>query len=119
MSAVILLLIIYAISIPFYLHFEPKWGLVTTIYFITTTICTVGYGDVYPTSDISRIFTMLLMFAGVSVFFYHVTHFGKFTERTIDPHVQRRLEILRNLTALQTGDIKQEQVKKIKEKISR
>jgi hypothetical protein len=61
---------------------------------------------------------IILIFTGVSTALYVITHLGgAIRERTIDPHVQRRLEMLRSLTALQTGDVKNEQIKKIKEKM--
>jgi hypothetical protein len=115
-NALALLFIIYLIAVPFYMHFEGM-HLVEAIYFVSVTITTVGYGDVTPKTDLGRMFTVLLLFSGVSIFFYHVTHIGQLKERAIDPHVQKRLQILRNLTALQTGDVKKEQIKKIKERI--
>ncbi|MEW6722340.1 MAG: potassium channel family protein [Candidatus Micrarchaeota archaeon] len=111
-----LIAVIYLIAVPFYMHFEGL-GIIDAIYFTSTTITTVGYGDIAPKTNEGKLFTVFVLFSGVSVFFYHVTHFGLFRERTIDPHVQRRLEVLRNLTALQTGSVKSEEVKRIKEKM--
>jgi hypothetical protein len=36
-----------------------------SIYFVTQTVTTVGYGDVSPTSTVERIFVIILMIVGV------------------------------------------------------
>lgn len=38
---------------------------VCSIYYIFTTVCTVGYGDVTPSTSIERIFAMFIMLFGV------------------------------------------------------
>ncbi|MFH1520941.1 MAG: potassium channel family protein [Candidatus Micrarchaeota archaeon] len=117
-SAFIMLFLVYLIAVPFYMHFE-NLSLVNAIYFVSATITTVGYGDIIPQTDLGKIFTVFVLFSGVSIFFYHVTHFGLFQERALDPHVHRRLEILRNLTELQSGNVKKEEVRMIKDKLNR
>ncbi len=116
-NAVTLLLIVYLVAVPFYMHVEGM-SLVDALYFTSVTITTVGYGDVVPRTEAGKLFTIGVLFSGISIFFYHLTHLGQFRERNIDPHVQRRLQILRNLTALQTGEVGKSELKKIKDKIS-
>lgn len=41
------------------------WDFVSTLYFITTTFSTVGYGDLVPKTDASRIFTTLFAAFGI------------------------------------------------------
>lgn len=41
---------------------EPTW--IQSIYFSTLTICTVGYGDIYPVGIISKILVTAQMFLG-------------------------------------------------------
>lgn len=41
---------------------------IQSIYFIVTTVATVGYGDVYPVTINERVFTITLMIIGVSAF---------------------------------------------------
>lgn len=115
-NAIALILLLYVISIPFYV-FEEGMSPVDAFYFTSVTLTTVGYGDVVPKTDAGKVFTVFLLFSGVSIFFYHVTHLGQFRERAIDPHIQRRLQILRNLTSLQTGEVHSDDLKKIKEKM--
>ncbi|VVC04284.1 Voltage-gated potassium channel [Candidatus Bilamarchaeum dharawalense] len=118
LSAVVMLFLVYLIAVPFYIYFEGL-SLIDAIYFVSITITTVGYGDITPHTSIGKLFTIVVLFSGVSIFFYHVTHFGLFQEKALDPHVQRRLEILRNLTELQSGNVKKEEVRMIKDKLNR
>jgi hypothetical protein len=53
-------------------HYED-WGLLDSIYFITVTVSTVGYGDFYPTNDASRMFTIFYIIVGVAFIFSIVT----------------------------------------------
>ena len=41
---------------------------VMAIYFVLTTVSTVGYGDLVPTTTYERLFCVVLMFVGVSAF---------------------------------------------------
>lgn len=50
----------------FYSQIE-KWSLTDSFYFSVTTLTTVGYGDLYPTTDASKIFTAFYILAGVGI----------------------------------------------------
>ena len=43
------------------------WSLIQSLYFSVVTLTTVGYGDLTPTSEYSRIFTIVYIFIGVGV----------------------------------------------------
>lgn len=51
----------------FYTHNE-KWDMLDSLYFCVMTMTTIGYGDFAPTSDLSKIFTMLYAFISIGVF---------------------------------------------------
>ncbi len=116
MNMLSFLAILYAVSVPFYMHFEG-WRLIDAVYFTTMTITTVGFGDIVPETDISKIYTMFLAFAGISVLFYHITHIGQFRERAIDPHVKSQINMLRNLTHIY--GVKKRDITKIKKKMEK
>ena len=52
----------------FYGHTEG-WGVIKTIYFLTTTITTVGYGDVSPVHELSRFVSVFFILFGLAVIF--------------------------------------------------
>ncbi len=43
-----------------------KWSIIDALYFTVITLTTIGYGDLHPTNDVSKIFTIFFVLAGVS-----------------------------------------------------
>ncbi len=61
-------------------HFAEGWSYVDSIYFSVTTLTTVGYGDLHPTGDGSKIFTIIYIFVGIGIilgFVNAVAHHSK------------------------------------------
>jgi len=52
--------------------FIEHWSLLDSIFMTVTTLTTVGYGEVHPLSDAGRVYTIILLLAGVGVFVYMV-----------------------------------------------
>ena len=50
----------------FYWRFE-EWSVVEALYFSVVTLTTVGYGDLSPTTDATRIFTIVYILTGFGV----------------------------------------------------
>ena len=50
----------------FYWRFED-WTFIQALYFAVVTLTTVGYGDLHPTTDGTRIFTIIYILTGVGV----------------------------------------------------
>ncbi len=48
-------------------HVLEGWSWLNSFYFAVCTITTVGYGDLVPSSDASRLFTALYVLVGVSI----------------------------------------------------
>lgn len=48
-------------------HNLEDWSYVDSLYFTSMTITTVGYGDLVPTTDASKLFTIGFSFAGISI----------------------------------------------------
>jgi voltage-gated potassium channel len=43
------------------------WSVVDALYFSVTTLTTVGLGDLAPTTTIGKLFTVIYIFAGISI----------------------------------------------------
>ena len=48
-------------------HTVEGWRWLDAFYFSVTTLTTVGYGDLAPTTDASKIFTIIFIFVGVGI----------------------------------------------------
>ncbi|MFH1752087.1 MAG: potassium channel family protein [archaeon] len=50
-----------------------EWSFVDSFYFTGVTLTTIGYGDLVPTHDLSKVFTVFFAFAGVGVVLLAIT----------------------------------------------
>jgi ABC-type microcin C transport system permease subunit YejB len=64
------------------------WSLLDSLYFCVVTLATVGYGDLYPTTDLGKAFTILYILTGVGVLVV-------FASRVVNTMVDRRSEVVR------------------------
>ncbi len=55
-----------AIGTVFY-HFVEHWTYATSFYFSAVSLTTVGYGDLYPTTEFSRLFTAFYVLGGTAI----------------------------------------------------
>jgi TRAP-type C4-dicarboxylate transport system permease small subunit len=62
-STVILLFIIGTIVY----HELEGWSYVDSFYFTGVTLTSIGYGDLHPTTDISKVFTVIFGLSGVGI----------------------------------------------------
>ena len=61
----ILFILLFFITAICYYHNVEGWTYLECMYFLTVTITTIGYGDITPTSDKSRVFTIFVIIFGV------------------------------------------------------
>ena len=54
------------------------WSLIESLYFSVATLTTVGYGDLYPTTDMSRLFTTGYLIIGVTVMLASLGEIGAY-----------------------------------------
>ncbi len=59
-------------------HALEKWSYVDALYFSAATISTVGYGDLSPTHDASKLVAILYMFFGIAVMLYAFRVIGEY-----------------------------------------
>lgn len=48
-------------------HWLEGWSWVDSLYFSAVTLTTVGYGDLSPTTDAAKLFTVVYIFSGMTV----------------------------------------------------
>lgn len=68
----VLLLVLLASGTYFYWHVEG-WSVVDALYFCFMTMSTIGYGDLVPTSPLSKIFTIVYSILTIGLFAAIVT----------------------------------------------
>lgn len=83
-SAFFLLGSLAALGTVFY-HFVEGWSWINSFYFCVVTMATVGYGDLVPTTDIAKLFTILLILTGVGLL---VAVLGQVASHMIDSRAQ-------------------------------
>ena len=82
-------IVLIIVSATFYINVEG-WNAVDAIYFTIITITTVGYGDLFPTTNVSKLVTALISFIGIAMM---LTMFGIVSAgyaRIISEHEQKR-----------------------------
>lgn len=71
------------------------WTWAESFYFSVATLTTVGYGDIHPTSDESRVFTALFILVGVGIVIAALTSIGSrylvAQEHELSDNLTRRL----------------------------
>ena len=53
-----------------------EWTWIQAFYFSVVTLSTVGYGDLHPSSDATRLFTALFILTGVGIVLASLTVIG-------------------------------------------
>jgi voltage-gated potassium channel len=63
------------------------WDVIDSLYFSTTTLATVGFGDFVPTHWYSKLFTVVYILVGVGIL---VAFFTELTRRTVEIGKEQR-----------------------------
>ena len=85
--ALAILLIFMLIGGTLFFHQEQGWTLLDSLYFCVMTVSTIGYGDLAPTTPVSKIFTIAYAILGIGLFASFV---GKLVAFRMDQHKRRR-----------------------------
>tara|TARA_Y100000310_G_scaffold113212_1_gene111733 strand:+ start:2563 stop:2883 length:321 start_codon:yes stop_codon:yes gene_type:complete len=80
----------------FYYNVE-NWSWITSFYFSVTTLSTVGYGEFYPTTELSRLFTSIYILLGVGIMLSSLTFIGtKYLKKKEENILRRRIKKIRD-----------------------
>jgi len=71
-SAITILLVIGTVVY----HYLEGWSWISSLYFTVVTMTTVGYGDLHPTNDVTRLFTIFFILFGVTIAVASITYLG-------------------------------------------
>ena len=66
--ALLAMMIVLLISGTSFYAIHEGWSIVDALYFCVTTMSTVGFGDLSPTTNISKIFTIMYSLVSIGVF---------------------------------------------------
>ena len=77
---------ILVVGTTFYTLVED-WSVIEALYFTVITLTTIGYGDLHPTTEFSRVFTIFFVLAGVSTLLGFLNFI---LGRTVKDQVERR-----------------------------
>ena len=78
LTSMVLFFVINDIVYKHILNDANSWSNLDVIYYVVTTVTTVGYGDYYPTSNAGKIYTIFFILTGLFVVF------GGFSELITD-----------------------------------
>jgi len=82
-----ILLVLLLIGGTIFYHQTQGWTRLDSLYFCVMTISTIGYGDLAPTTHLSKAFTMAYAILGIGLFASFV---GKLVALRLDHHKNRR-----------------------------
>jgi hypothetical protein len=54
-----------------------RWSVLDALYFCVVTLATVGYGDLHPTTDLGRLFTIGYIVTGVGIVAAFISQLAK------------------------------------------
>ncbi len=74
-TTILVLIFLIVLGTVVYRYLEG-WNWIQSFYFSITTVTTVGYGDLMPSSDVSRLFTAFYILAGVTTAFTSIGFIG-------------------------------------------
>lgn len=102
-STLLLAILLLSIGVVGYLNIG-EYTFIEALYMTVITISTVGFGEVHPSTDSEKLFTIFLIFTSIGIFAYivsviteYVAH-GRFLEELKFNRMQKKIQNLKNHT---------------------
>jgi hypothetical protein len=76
------------------------WSIIDSLYFSVVTLATVGFGDLHPTTDVAKLFTIVYILFGLGVIAAFITELTKHRATVVE-----RLRALESHGGTATGSI--------------
>ena len=70
-------------------HVVERWSWVDSFYFCIITLATVGYGDLHPTTDLSKLFTALYILMGLGIIASAINRISRRRIQRIEERAER------------------------------
>ncbi|MFH2106717.1 MAG: potassium channel family protein [Candidatus Micrarchaeota archaeon] len=93
LAFIILIHILWA----FFFHNVENWSYLDSVYFVTVTITTIGYGDHVPQTDIGKMGTIVLAWVGISTAFFLLYSIMDYRKKTIDAILKQKLNVFKRI----------------------
>jgi hypothetical protein len=77
-------------------HNIEHWSYTDSFYFSSITVMTIGYGDMHPTTTLSKLFTVFYAIAGVSVGIVTLTVIGSILHSRISEEREKARKRIRS-----------------------
>ncbi len=97
--ALVMLIFVYLLGI-FTLQQLEGWTWEDSLYFTTATMTTVGYGDLVPQTYYGKLFTIPLMWIGITIGFYLIFSLQDYGRAGVEQRIENllgRMESIRKL----------------------
>ncbi|MBU2639646.1 MAG: potassium channel family protein [Nanoarchaeota archaeon] len=86
----IIILILMVLGTFFY-HSVEGWGVIDSFYFSSISLSTRGYGELHPTTTLSKLFTVFYLFIGVTFLLYALSSLIGYFMQYHEPLIKRKV----------------------------
>ena len=92
LSMLVWILILFATGTIYYAHVE-HWSYTDALYFSVIALATVGFGDLVPTTNGAKMFTVIYILSGLSIFIAFANTLADERKRLHDQREERIHEL--------------------------